>query len=195
MTRLDEETLQRVQRRDSAALETFFETYVDRVHAYVHTLLRGADNVDDIIQTSFLAMHRAIDRLDPRRDPSPWVFTIVTNVLRDFWRSREYRMRGAHVNLDDLWDVAPAGIETIEETMVRTEESARVLAALGRLSPADRQIIWLRTYEELEVSSVAEALGITPEAVRQRHSRAVKRLTREFHEPTSSLATPEPSHD
>lgn len=195
MTRLDEQTLERVRRRDPAALELFFVAYVDRVYTYVRHLLRGADNVDDIVQSSFLAMHKAIDRLDPRRDPSGWVFTIVTNVLRDWWRSREYRLRGRHVDLDELWDTAPLGVESVEERLVRAEEAAQLQAALDRLAPADRQVIWLRTYEELGVAEVAEILGITPEATRQRHSRAVQRLAREF-KGVSSLTTsgPEDAH-
>lgn len=43
-----------------------------------------------------------------------------------------------------------------------------------------RQIILLRDYEELETSVVARILEATPEAIRQRHSRAVARLGTAF---------------
>lgn len=186
MTILDERLLDRVRRRDPEALESFFDSFVDRVHTYVFTMVRGDEAVDDLVQMAFLAMHRAIDRLDPARDPSGWVFTIATNTVRDWWRSRDYRWRGRRVDLEQVEREVVDREDAIDIRMIRGEEESLVREALAMLSMPDQEIVWLRVYEEFPAPEVATILGITPEAVRQRHSRAVQRLGRIYRQFTES---------
>ena len=178
---LDQELLQRVRDRDPAAMNRFFEVFFDRVHAYATRLLRDATLAEDLTQEAFLRMHGALDRLDVSRDPTPWVFTIVTNTIRDHWRSRTHQNSGRTVSLDDSWD-PPAPAEVSDPgRLVESKELARtVRRAMDGLSAADREIILLKSLRELETSEVVEILGISAEAVRQRHSRAVKRLSAAF---------------
>ncbi|GJM44437.1 MAG: hypothetical protein DHS20C21_12790 [Gemmatimonadota bacterium] len=174
---LDEETLRRVSQRDPEAMNRFFGVFFDRVHAYATRLLRDATLAEDLTQDAFVRMHSAIDRLDPMRDPGPWVFTVVTNTVRDYWRSRQYRTNGQHVSLDDAWDVASDVERTGGDLLLeRKEAAAQVRAAMGQLSPADREILLLRCFREMETSDIEEVLGINADAVRQRYSRAVRRL-------------------
>lgn len=174
---LDRETLCRVRDREPAAMNRFFDAYFDRVHAYVTRLLRDATLAEDLTQDAFVRMHGALDRLDPDRDPSPWVFTVVTNTVRDYWRSRLHRTNGMNVSLDDAWDVAANNEQSSpERDLLRKEAAAQVREALGRLSPADREILLLRSFQNLRTAEVEEILGISADAVRQRYSRAIKRL-------------------
>jgi RNA polymerase sigma-70 factor (ECF subfamily) len=178
---VDKATLERVRRRDRAAMNDFFEAYFDRVYGYVVSATRNPDLAGDIVQDAFVRMHKAIDRLDPDRDPSPWVFTVAINTLRDHWRSWEHRNRGRMVDADRLWDTPVAG-PLPGDSLLTEERNRGVHNALARLSPADREVIWLRSYEDLPFEAVAEALGSSVEAARQRHSRAVRRLGKAYKE-------------
>ena len=173
----DEVTLERVRRRDPPAMDRFFEAFITPVYGYLRTVVRERMLVDDLAQTAFLRLHGALHRLDPRRDPAPWVFTIVINTVRDHWRSRARRDGARTVAFDEAWDPpdAPA-VSGAEEAMMRSEEMAVLDSAMARLSPTDREILWLREYQERSVAETAELLGIRPDTVRQRHSRAVRRL-------------------
>ena len=55
-----------------------------------------------------------------------------------------------------------------------------VWGALAEVSPEDREIILLRDFEELPTADIAGMLELNKDAVRQRHSRAVARLSRAF---------------
>jgi len=59
---------------------------------------------------------------------------------------------------------------------IRRELEQRFLAALDQLEDEDREIIWLRHFEQLGNSDAAEALGLTPPAAGMRHLRALRRL-------------------
>ncbi len=53
---------------------------------------------------------------------------------------------------------------------------ATLLAALAGLDPADRAVVVLRFWEDLDVAATADLVGTTPTAVRARCHRALGRL-------------------
>ena len=58
----------------------------------------------------------------------------------------------------------------------RAEKLLRVQEALNSLEPADREILALRHFEQLNRGEAAQALGITEEAGAKRYIRALKRI-------------------
>lgn len=175
--------LERVVLREPDALETFFDHYYDRVYAHVVNMLRDPILGQDLTQEVFLRLHRAVTRLDPRRDPTGWVFTVATNVIRDHWRSREHKKAERELGFEDqaeLWVTHPD--PDVQSVMERDEELRTVWSALHGLGESDREIILLRDYEELSTDEICRMLDIKPDAVRQRHSRAVVRLGALFRE-------------
>jgi RNA polymerase sigma-70 factor (subfamily 1) len=60
--------------------------------------------------------------------------------------------------------------------LVHKEIRARVQTALAQLDRADREILALRFLEQLDINSVAAALGVTVAAVKSRQFRAIDRL-------------------
>jgi RNA polymerase sigma-70 factor (ECF subfamily) len=172
--------------RDPEVLNTFFDDYFDRVYTHVMNLTGDPVLADDLTEEAFIRLHRVIDRLDnPTRDPAGWVFTVVTNTVRDHWRSRQYRPTAHEVDISKLEEFAlKNGRPTPDQDKERKQIAAAVREAILSLAPNDREVLLLRSYEVLETSQIAEALNITQEAVRQRHSRALSRLGKAFKENT-----------
>lgn len=168
--------LEAVRRREPVAMERFFAAYYDRVFGYLLRLVGERTLAEDLTQEVFLRLHRAIDRLDPARDPSPWVFTVAANLLRDYWRSAEHRRRGQRLALDavDRTDNV-AGDDALDQLgQAESEECLRRM--LAQLAERDRQLVLLRSYGDLDSEALSGVFGISREAVRQRFSRALKRL-------------------
>lgn len=178
---LDEAALRGACRREPEAMNRFFDHYYDRVYGHVAHLLRDPHLAEDLTQESFLRLSRVIDRLDPQRDPTAWVFTVVTNCVRDYWRSRTHRQERRNVTVQNGGIAEFSnGRETADQQLERRDDRVAVRTALAELSDADRQVILLRDYEELDTAAIAQMLEATPEAIRQRHSRAVARLGTAF---------------
>jgi len=175
--------LERVVRCEPEAMDMFFNHYYDRVYAHVVNLLRDPLQGEDLTQEVFLRLHRAVKQLDPQRDPTGWVFTVATNVIRDHWRSRDHKRGERELNVADQNQLHAAHPDPdVQSVMERDEELRAVWQALHGLRDADREIILLRDYEELPTSDIAAMLDLTPDTVRQRHSRAVARLVEHFRE-------------
>jgi len=181
LSALDHEMLRRVRDRDPQAMEVFFEHFFDRAYGFAVHLVGDTSLADDLVQEAFLKMHGALDRLDPDRDPAAWVFTIVRNCARDHWRSRSFKTSQKNTDLEHAWDVASTDASANPHRVLEKSEDARAIQeALQVLSPADREVLLLKEFQGLSTSEIAVALDRTPEAVRQRHSRAVRRLAEAY---------------
>ena len=165
-----------VVRGDRSARERFFDHYYDRVFAYVVHTVRDGHLAEDLTHEIFLKLHRRLDRLDPERDPSPWVFTVAANAVRDHFRRRSTHVQRESVDVTEMACPPAASAPGADESLITDEDHRRVNRALDRLSPDDRQVILLREWEGLDLPTIARLLDIRPDAARQRWSRAVRRL-------------------
>jgi RNA polymerase sigma factor (sigma-70 family) len=128
--------------REPDALDAFFATYFDRIYRYVVHLLGDPVLGYDLTQDAFQRMHRAIHRLDPNRDPAPWIFTIVTNTVRDYWRSKQHRTRTQEVDLEHasylIADDRIAGADLQLEEKGAMEAIHTALGALSECAIGER---------------------------------------------------------
>ena len=181
---LPSDVLRRVVQRDPEALDRFFEAFFDRAYGYVLRLVQDPSDAEDVVQAAFLKMHRAIHTLDPERDPTSWVFAVLSNATRDFWRSRNYKDSQRSRPLDEV----PLASPRSADDEVAARDMARVLErALAGMSETLRAVVLLRDYEDLSYSEVAAVLGIEEAAARKRHSRALRELRQAVTEAESPM--------
>ena len=147
---------------DTAAFAEFYGRYPGRLRGFVVSVYGPAD-ADDLAQDAMVRAYRSYARLDPERDPWPWLVAIVRNVARDRYA------RPAPVPLADVPVICADGTADVEERVV-------VRAALGRLSSADRRVLLLRECDELSFGELSRLLGRSPNTLRQQVFRARRRL-------------------
>lgn len=112
---------------------------------------------------------RKIDLYDPAKGNfAAWARSMVRYATLDYRRDTE-RLD----TLDDLPEPATQLTRDVPGTVY-----AALAEAVGRLSEGDQAILALREIEQLSSKTVAALLGISDDAVRQRHSRARQRLAR-----------------
>jgi RNA polymerase sigma-70 factor, ECF subfamily len=161
------------------ALESFYRTYFDRVYAYIRRLVHDEHAAEDLTQDVFMSIHQSLARYDPARDLRPWVFTIATNKLRDYWSSRRFRDERRAVGVDEdgetLFEpIAPRA--NPRELLEAGELSQAVAAAVEGLPEGLRTTLLLRYHEQLSFEEIARLLERSEVAVRKRYSRALELL-------------------
>ena len=174
----DRELLERVRARDPEALGIFYERYMDLVFGLAWRMLGERVLAEDAASDVFLKVHRAADRLDPARDPAPWLVTITTNVCRDLWRSGAYKLSRRAADVDDPASAATlsTGRNDPEQDAIGSERERLVQAALLELPEPLRTAIVLHDYQGLDHRQVGEVLHIAHDAARKRYSRALAAL-------------------
>ena len=170
--------LERVRVREPEALGQFYDRYLYLVFGLAWRLLGDRTLAEDAASEVFLKVHRAADRLDPARDPAPWLATITTNVCRDVWRSGQYRMSRRAADVHDPAAAASlsSGRNDPEADTLSSERERLVQEALLALPEPLRASIVLHDYQGLDHRAVADVLHIAHDAARKRYSRALAAL-------------------
>lgn len=172
-TRSDEQLMAAYTAGEQQAFEALFRRLAPRVHGVFLRSFRSTSVADDLVQATFLKVHRLRESYDPGRPFRAWLFTIAASLRRDELR-RRYRLP-EHADeecLDELIAAEPSAVELGD----RQDVADAVRAALGRLPESQRVVLHLNRFEGLTLAEVAAALGTTPTAVRVRASRAYETL-------------------
>jgi RNA polymerase sigma-70 factor (ECF subfamily) len=125
------------------------------------------ETADDVVADVFLVAWRRRSELP--EDPLPWLLGIARRVLANHARSQSRRVR-----LQDRLAAEPTATESPAQA---DGESARLSAALARLSERDRELLLLMAWEGLELRQAAEVLGVRPNTLAVRFHRARRRLS------------------
>lgn len=179
--------LARVQADDPAAWERFVELYAPLVHHWCRRADLAAESAADVFQEVFqsVSQHIGAFRRDRPGDTlRGWLRTITANKIRDLHRrgAHEPAARGGTTARLVLQEVAdPRGEEDAEETGVLRRSIRRALEWIrGDFEPATWQAFWQTQIEERSPGEVAQALNMTPAAVRKAKYRVLQRLREEL---------------
>ncbi len=167
-----------LQAREPGALATFYDCYFDQLYGYVRRLVGEEHLGEDLTQEIFMHVIEHLDSYDPARPLRPWVFTIATNKVRDFWRSRRYRSKEREVSLEldetEAW--ARSGEGSPDEDLATQERSAQIEAAINELPESMKLALILRYYKGLSFEEIGKVIDRNEAAVRKRYSRALEEL-------------------
>ena len=142
---------------NESELEALYCAIAPRLRRYIGRLCADAD---DIVQETFFRYLRA-GYAASGEEGTKVLFTIATNLARNRWsRARRHEPIDVHVP-------APAAdpIERLD-----------LIAALGKLAPRDRALIWLAYAEGFDHREVARITGVSRASVRVLLFRAKRKL-------------------
>src|SRR5438874_4905902 len=146
---------------------------LDSVYRYLVYLTGDRIAAEDLAAETFEKAFRRWRRFDPNRGaPRTWLCRIAHSVAVDWFRAEARRQRREEsYSRDEL---------QLEESVFAEGLSPELDRALGRLTPAEREVVALRVLLELDGPSAARVLGISATACSTRLSRALKRLEEEM---------------
>ena len=168
--RTDEELMQVFATGDSAAFGELFARWAPALVRVAQRQLGTRADAEDVVQQTFLQLHRARRDFKLGMKLRPWLFTIALNLCRDLQR---YRGRRHETPVDDVVLVADTPATTARED---AELKARVRSALGQLSAEQRAVIELHWFDELPFGEIATIVGASAGAVRVRAHRGYEAL-------------------
>jgi RNA polymerase sigma factor (sigma-70 family) len=160
-------------RGEKAAWDAFVRRYGGLVVAAVRGVAMAQPEVEDLTQEVFVRLCKDDFRLlrgyDPARASlSTWLTIVARSTARDGLRRR----RAETVPLDIVPE-AQLAIDPVEPV-----QKLKLPEAL--LSPRQRQILAMLYDGEMDVSEIAQALGIDPQTVRSAHHKAMVKLRAHF---------------
>lgn len=134
----------------------------------------------DVVQEAFVSAHRALGDYDQERPIRAWLSRIAINKARDWQRRRTVRRWiSAILPIDQATEVAEEA-PSIETQAADRQEMRRVSDAIAALPGNLREVLVLRTIEELSQKETAQMLGISEKAVETRLYRARRKLAEQI---------------
>jgi len=152
------------QSGDYTAFECLYERHSARVFHY----LKGKVSLEaakDLVQETFLKVHRSRAQYQPQYPFLPWLFTVARNSLNDFLKSPEQRLARAEFNAD-----------TLPGALLPVASEHDLSAALQGLTQVQRRAIELRYMNEWTFEKIAAEMNTSPENSRQIISRGIKKI-------------------
>jgi RNA polymerase sigma factor (sigma-70 family) len=160
---------------DRAAYETLLRDCVVFIQAVARRQGVPPDFIDDVVQETLLAVHRARHTYDPRRSFSGWLAVIAQRRAIDVLRSvGRRRSREVH---------APPEYENHPDASTDPQRDVEVADSLGGLKPAiaalpakQREAVRHLVIEERSLSETAALTGDSKGALKVNLHRALRKL-------------------
>ena len=167
--------VQRVRAGDVDAFGQIVKGYERRVFALAVMILRNREGADDVTQDAFVRAFERLDLYDVRRPFYPWLATITMRLSRN-WLARHSpgarRETPIQPESSAYASTAPAALDVL----VAEDEGRHLWRLVERLPLGERTAVVLHYRQELSVSEVASAIGVTAGTVKTLLFRARQHL-------------------
>jgi RNA polymerase sigma-70 factor (ECF subfamily) len=143
------------------------------VNGLAYRLLGRDDELDDLVQSSFLAALKGLDRLGDPQAFASWLASIVVRTVHKALRRR--RMLGRL----GLRDMAPIDLDVVVGRSVPPSVGAELrelYGVLDELHPEARIALVLHRVEGMSIPEVAAHMGLSESTVKRRMRIAAARL-------------------
>ncbi len=147
----------RYQAGDSAAVTALVECTGPQLHRFFMAQSANRSDADDLLQETWLRIHRVRHTYRPGEPVLPWFYAIARRVRIDHYR-RAARTSGRERRLEELCDVTA--------TLSRQEDQADDLdTLLAPLSDGEREVILMMKVAGMSLEEVARASSLSVGAV------------------------------
>ncbi|MDE6623747.1 MAG: RNA polymerase sigma factor [Alistipes sp.] len=158
---------------DDAAFEYLFNRYRDAIHRLFVQRLGGVNDVDDLLQETFVKVYINLHRYSAEYTFGQWVYTIARNTFIDFMRRRQ-----EDLPIDERFSSPAATTPTPEESVINLQQRTQIENCLDRLAPRYRRLIVMRFFEEYSYEEIAAKLELPLGTVKTQIHRAREQMCR-----------------
>jgi RNA polymerase sigma-70 factor (ECF subfamily) len=173
-----------LQQGDTAAFDAVYEAFQAPLFTFLLRLTRRRDVAEDLLEETWLRFVKHARRLRPDTRLAAWLFTVARHLHVSYVRSRVLEDTAA-ASLIALWPFSVARASPFEAAAAN-ELERRIERALASMPTTSREVLLLVGVAGLDQADAADVCGITPEALRQRLSRARAMLARALAEDRSA---------
>jgi len=158
---LEKQLVEKAQKADVKSFEALYEKYYSALIALAYSITDDINIAEDIAQETFAIACRDLPKLKNKEKFGYWLAGICRNLAKQILRNKR--------NYAAIY----------EGTLTRVKDcqsSDEVHRAVRKLKPAERELIFLRYYENLPYEHIASVLGISIQAVNGRLIRAKRKI-------------------
>jgi RNA polymerase sigma-70 factor (ECF subfamily) len=162
--------VRRLQAGDESAFVEIVEAYHPRLLRFATGLVGTREAAEDVVQDTWLAVIRGVERFEGRASLQTWLFQICANRARTAWgrqqRTQPVDLSGPTVDpsrfgADRAWVAPPTPWDDVDDRLAADAMVPLVRTAIEELPDLQRQVVTLRDVEGLTSKDVCAVLSIS----------------------------------
>ena len=180
---MDEELAARAAAGSRPSFEELVSRYSLRLFHFLRSRSGSDEDVEDLVQETFLRAYRNIGRYDPQRRFSTWLYTVAIRL--SISRQRSQRERPLPLDPEGPEHPSPGP----QESLARKEEAreaGNIWLIARTMKPSEYEVLWLRYTEEMAIKEIARTMKRSPVGVRVLLHRSRTKLGKKLREPSSA---------
>ena len=189
----DEELALSYVRGNNQAFDLLLSRNQSKLFSYILFVVHEQDLANDIFQETFV---KAITKLQEGKyidsgKFSAWIMRIAHNVIMDWYRDNRAKNIVETSDDNDLSNVTGNGITdfNIEDRYVNEQVLRDVKKMMNLLPPTQREIVFMRFYQEMSFKEIAETTGVSINTALGRMRYAILNMRRMARKNKLSLET------
>lgn len=189
----DEELALSYVRGNNQAFDLLLSRNQSKLFSYILFVVHEQDLANDIFQETFV---KVITKLQEGRyidsgKFSAWIMRIAHNVIMDWYRDNRAKNIVETSDDNDLSNVTGNDITdfNIEDRYVNEQVLRDVKKMMNLLPPSQREIVFMRFYQEMSFKEIAETTGVSINTALGRMRYAILNMRRMARKNKLSLET------
>ena len=189
----DEELALSYVRGNNQAFDLLLSRNQSKLFSYILFVVHEQDLANDIFQETFV---KVITKLQEGRyidsgKFSAWIMRIAHNVIMDWYRDNRAKNIVETSDDNDLSNVTGNDITdfNIEDRYVNEQVLRDVMKMMTLLPPTQREIVFMRFYQEMSFKEIAETTGVSINTALGRMRYAILNMRRMARKNKLSLET------
>jgi len=170
-----QEILRAIREGDVRAFQQTFDACYESLCDYAFTILKDADEAEDVVQSMFTKLWERRSELDIQHTVRSYLFRAVYNQCINLLEHRTVKRKH--------YDHHVARGETIQRPEVFVDElEDNIRKVVDTLPPQCKTIFILSRFEELRYAEIAEKLNISVNTIQNQICKALKILREELND-------------
>jgi RNA polymerase sigma-70 factor (ECF subfamily) len=179
----DIEIINRILNGDVNAYGVLQNKYKRVISSLIRKMVKDEDDIDDLVQDTFIKAYRALDRYHSNYSFSAWIYRIASNTCIDFLRKKKLNiisinqpLSGGNEDEDSMYFEIEDNSFQPDIEYINNERKAALNDAIENLPEKYKIIIKLRHEEELDYNEISLKLDMPLGTVKAHLFRARKLL-------------------
>ena len=161
----DEELAISYVRGNNRAFDELLSRNQSKLFSYILFVVRDEDKANDLFQETFV---KVITKLHQGRYVDSgkfgaWIMRIAHNVIMDWYREQRSRHLIEPTDENDLTNLSGNEIldSNVENRYVNDQIMVDVKNMMNMLPPTQREVVFMRLYQDLSFKEIAETTGVS----------------------------------
>jgi len=156
---------------NNSSFSKIYDRYVGDIYRFIMRKVWDRETSEDITSQVWVKVLHNIDSYQEQSGATfrSWIYRIAHNTVIDYYRTKK-----EYCDLETI--VEPSFSEDLGKVFDDKKKLDEVVWYLQNLSDKEKEIVFLRVWDDLSYKEISEVLGVSVDNCKQIYSRSIKKV-------------------